>query len=80
MAGSSVLEPPLKKMAQLSQLSEALKRNTSGASDHGRRTPEPHAATHDEGQLRYWTNEMCTKSPQLFDFVITVSVSSSECL
>ena len=25
-----------------------------------------------EGQLRYWTAEMCNKSPHLFDFVITV--------
>lgn len=27
----------------------------------------------EEGQLRYWTNEMCTKSPHLFDYVVTVS-------
>ena len=27
----------------------------------------------DEGQLRYWTGEMCSNSPQLFDFVVTVS-------
>lgn len=26
----------------------------------------------DEGQLRYWTNEMCSKSPHLFDYVVTV--------
>lgn len=26
-----------------------------------------------EGQLRYWTSEMCTRSPHLFDFVVTVS-------
>lgn len=26
----------------------------------------------DEGQLRYWTSEMCSKSPHLFDFVITL--------
>jgi NAD+ kinase len=24
------------------------------------------------GQLRYWTNEMCNRSPQLFDFVVTL--------
>lgn len=30
----------------------------------------------DEGQLRYWTGEMCSNSPQLFDFVITVSILS----
>ena len=29
----------------------------------------------EEGQLRYWTNEMCTKSPHLFDYVVTVSPS-----
>jgi len=27
----------------------------------------------DEGQLRYWTAEMCSVSSHLFDFVITVS-------
>lgn len=26
----------------------------------------------DLGLLRYWTPEMCTKSPHLFDFVVTV--------
>lgn len=25
-----------------------------------------------EGQLRYWTNEMCSSSPHLFDFVVTL--------
>ncbi|KAH0827573.1 hypothetical protein J3R83DRAFT_4296 [Lanmaoa asiatica] len=25
-----------------------------------------------EGQLRYWTSEMCSRSPHLFDFVITL--------
>lgn len=25
-----------------------------------------------EGQLRYWTSDMCAKSPHLFDFVVTV--------
>ncbi|KAK7692867.1 hypothetical protein QCA50_004502 [Cerrena zonata] len=25
-----------------------------------------------QGQLRYWTAEMCSRSPQLFDFVITL--------
>lgn len=27
-----------------------------------------------EGQLRYWTSDMCAKSPHLFDFVVTVSL------
>lgn len=26
----------------------------------------------DEGQLRYWTSRMCSRSPHLFDFVVTV--------
>ena len=29
----------------------------------------------DEGQLRYWTSEMCSTAPHLFDFVVTVSLS-----
>ena len=28
-----------------------------------------------EGQLRYWTAEMCSRSPHLFDFVVTVSLA-----
>lgn len=28
----------------------------------------------DEGQLRYWTSNMCSHSSHLFDFVVTVSV------
>ncbi|KAI5123867.1 hypothetical protein M0805_005684 [Coniferiporia weirii] len=26
----------------------------------------------DDGQLRYWTSEMCNRSPHLFDFVVTL--------
>ena len=26
----------------------------------------------EEGQLRYWTSDMCNRSPELFDFVVTV--------
>ncbi|KAF9007993.1 hypothetical protein BDQ17DRAFT_1275937 [Cyathus striatus] len=28
--------------------------------------------THSEGQLRYWTSSMCSHSPHLFDFVVTL--------
>ncbi|EIW82885.1 ATP-NAD kinase [Coniophora puteana RWD-64-598 SS2] len=28
--------------------------------------------TKEEGQLRYWTSDMCSKSPNLFDFVVTL--------
>src|ERR1700691_1214686 len=27
----------------------------------------------EHGQLRYWTSDMCSRSPHLFDFVVTVS-------
>jgi NAD+ kinase len=30
----------------------------------------------EEGQLRYWTSDMCSHSPHLFDFVVTVSNNS----
>ena len=63
----------------MTNLSEALlKRNNSISSSSGeaqsakRGVQEP-----DEGQLRYWTNEMCRKSPHLFDFVITVRPAAS---
>lgn len=32
----------------------------------------------DEGQLRYWTGEMCSNSPHLFDFVVTVSCGGDD--
>lgn len=38
------------------------------------------SSTNKEGQLRYWTSEMCGKSPHLFDFVVTVSVHASICI
>ncbi|KAI0305637.1 ATP-NAD kinase-like domain-containing protein, partial [Multifurca ochricompacta] len=28
--------------------------------------------THEDGQLRYWSADMCSRSPHLFDFVITL--------
>ncbi|EGN99519.1 hypothetical protein SERLA73DRAFT_106099 [Serpula lacrymans var. lacrymans S7.3] len=33
--------------------------------------PDDYVGSH-EGQLRYWTSEMCSKSPHLFDFVVTL--------
>lgn len=27
-----------------------------------------------EGRLKYWTNELCRKHPQMFDFVVSVSL------
>jgi len=34
-------------------------------------------STNEEGQLRYWTADMCTRSPHLFDFVVTVRYLAS---
>lgn len=52
-------------MTPLSQVDDSL----------NRKTEEKKPETAEEGQLRYWTNDMCTKSPHLFDFVITVRLS-----
>ncbi|KAK4056654.1 hypothetical protein OIO90_002206 [Microbotryomycetes sp. JL221] len=67
--GGNLLDHGLKKMTQLTHLNEVLRRTSLG-SEQGRRTPDPNCP--EEGQLRYWTNDMCTRSPQLFDFVITL--------
>ncbi|SCZ88812.1 BZ3500_MvSof-1268-A1-R1_Chr2-1g04652 [Microbotryum saponariae] len=76
--GSGSNETPLKRMTPLSQLNDAMRRSGESGSSY-RREPSWNNSTAslnyqtDEGQLRYWTNEMCSKSPHLFDFVITVS-------
>lgn len=67
---ASSMDGGIKKMTPLSSLSDTLKRQTSG--EYVKKSEG------DEGQLRYWTNEMCTASPHLFDFVVTVSSFSSE--
>lgn len=69
LANSMVFDHSTKRMTPLTQLTEAIKRTGLGGSE----TPGAKKTEGDEGQLRYWTNEMCTKSPHLFDFVITVS-------
>ncbi|GAA6059017.1 hypothetical protein JCM10212_001242 [Sporobolomyces blumeae] len=62
----------------MTNLNEALlKRNNSvssqsGASEKSEAHPARKGEEGKEGQLRYWTNEMCRKSPHLFDFVITL--------
>ncbi|KAF8629122.1 hypothetical protein AX17_005708 [Amanita inopinata Kibby_2008] len=35
-------------------------------------TPNSEAQNAGEGQLRYWTSSMCSDSPHLFDFVVTL--------
>jgi NAD+ kinase len=46
--------------------------STISASSHADSNGELKA---EEGQLRYWTADMCSRSPHLFDFVVTVSLS-----
>jgi len=47
--------------------------SSSFASDNSE-SASSRSTTHirDEGQLRYWTADMCSKKPNLFDFVITL--------
>ncbi|KAF5351997.1 hypothetical protein D9756_007404 [Leucocoprinus leucothites] len=44
-------------------------RSSPGASSNGGSGTEDSC---DEGQLRYWTSSMCSHSPHLFDFVVTL--------
>lgn len=55
-------------MSDVSLLSRASSINgIKRRSDNGR------DADNDQGQLRYWTADMCSNTPNLFDFVVTVS-------
>lgn len=38
-----------------------------------RRSDSGRDADNEQGQLRYWTADMCSNTPNLFDFVVTVS-------
>ncbi|EPT02580.1 hypothetical protein FOMPIDRAFT_1035802 [Fomitopsis schrenkii] len=42
--------------------------STPGAENGNNGSPQPVG----EGQLRYWTADMCSRSPHLFDFVVTL--------
>lgn len=53
-------------LSSLRMTSLSHSRNSSAASS------TDHLPLPEEGQLRYWTSEMCVKSPQLFDFVVTL--------
>ena len=48
------------------------KRRTSSTSSLASPTSNGDVQPSLEGQLRYWTAEMCSRSPHLFDFVVTV--------
>ncbi|RXW23335.1 hypothetical protein EST38_g2495 [Candolleomyces aberdarensis] len=41
-------------------------------SSHSATPSPPNANDDEEGQLRYWTSSMCSRSPHLFDFVVTL--------
>lgn len=54
-------------LSDVSLLSRA--NSTNGAK---RRSDIGRDAEHEQGQLRYWTADMCSSTPNLFDFVVTV--------
>jgi hypothetical protein len=45
---------------------------SSQSSHSSESSPSDDLFSGNEGQLRYWTSDMCRYSPQLFDFVVTV--------
>lgn len=57
-------------LSDVSLLSRA--NSTNGAK---RRSDIGRDADNEQGQLRYWTADMCSSTPNLFDFVVTVSES-----
>jgi NAD+ kinase len=58
-------------ISEVSLLSRA-----SSISGAKRRSDNGRDADNDQGQLRYWTADMCSNTPNLFDFVVTVSPPS----
>ncbi|KAF8972934.1 hypothetical protein BDZ97DRAFT_1900796 [Flammula alnicola] len=50
------------------------RRTSSSQSISSMSSNSTHKEDHEEGQLRYWTSSMCSHSPHLFDFVVTVSI------
>ena len=43
--------------------------STNSSSSNGK---EDHTDSNEQGQLRFWTADMCNTSPHLFDFVVTL--------
>ncbi|KAL5523927.1 hypothetical protein ACEPAG_8100 [Sanghuangporus baumii] len=56
--------PPRRRSSSNNSLAAMANGNGSGSGSE--------SSTNSEGQLRYWTSEMCGKSPHLFDFVVTL--------
>lgn len=59
---------PQARRASSSASSHSVSTTSSGSTTDGYRGSRPP----DEGQLRYWTSDMCSQSPHLFDFVIAL--------
>ncbi|TRM69756.1 ATP-NAD kinase-like domain-containing protein [Schizophyllum amplum] len=57
---------PKRRASSSSSLSSARSSMTSLSSTNSEQPPA------EDGQLRYWTSDMCSNSPHLFDFVITL--------
>lgn len=48
------------------------RRSSSSTSVSSTSVSSQDESRHEEGQLRYWTADMCSHSPHLFDFVVTL--------
>jgi len=46
--------------------------STNSSSSSPSNGKDDHINTNEQGQLRYWTADMCNTSPHLFDFVVTL--------
>lgn len=44
----------------------------SNYTNHSSNSGSPHGRNGDEGLLRYWTSDMCSRAPHLFDMVVTL--------
>lgn len=52
----------------------------SNLSSHSSASNSTSDSSLEDGRLRYWTPEMCAKTPELFDLVITVSIRNQPTL
>ncbi|KAG0140548.1 hypothetical protein CROQUDRAFT_136625 [Cronartium quercuum f. sp. fusiforme G11] len=64
--------PFQRRFSRTNSMSSNSSATSHGSSTSGQSGDEDSSSSGDAGQLRYWTAEMCSKSPELFDFVITL--------
>ncbi|CAE6405046.1 unnamed protein product [Rhizoctonia solani] len=66
------LPPPRRRSSSSTSVGSSLSslRMTSASSRNS--STDNLSLTPSEGQLRYWTSDMCIRSPHLFDFVVTL--------